>query len=79
MVGPTKGPCEKFAQPGWKQSSIVDPMSPALKIFCKKHHEEHDEPLKPRCRIYNAYANQFLDHTIPFCDIHHNFHDHQLY
>ncbi len=33
LIGPEKGLCVKCNQPGWKQSSIVDPLSPALKIF----------------------------------------------
>lgn len=35
------GPCEICGQPGKKQTSIVDPFSPALKILCKEHWKEY--------------------------------------
>ncbi len=40
-LGPKKGLCEICHAPGWKQTSMVDPMGPGLKIFCKIHHEEY--------------------------------------
>ncbi len=41
IVGTDKGSCEKCGRPGWRQTSIVDPCSPALKILCHDHHEEN--------------------------------------
>jgi len=46
MVGPEKGNCETCMRPGTRQTSIVDPLSPALKIYCKKHHDEYQEYVK---------------------------------
>ena len=38
--GKQVGPCEVCGAEGWKQTSVVDPLSPALKYLCADHHIE---------------------------------------
>jgi hypothetical protein len=60
IFGTEKGPCQTCGKPGWKQTSIVDPLSPSLKIFCKLHHKIHDDKTKRtwnKCYYCDKYKN----------------------
>lgn len=46
VFGVVKGNCETCGLPGWKQTSIVDPLSPNLRIYCQVHHAEYQLKLQ---------------------------------
>ena len=63
MLPRQEGPCEICHKPGWQQVSIVDPCSPALKFYCKTHHQEHDEKTqrqRNKCRYCDEYKDTFI-------------------
>jgi len=77
LVGPPKGPCEKCGILGYQQQSIVDPLSPGLKMLCQKHHDEHD--MRYTCSVCGAKTKYCIQEhrddggvfLIPFCEAHH--------
>ncbi len=83
IFGSEKGPCEKCGDKGWKQYSIVDPLGPGLKIYCKKHHQEHDDARRPKCAKCDIIGKHLFNidqfTSCYFCDDHDNMHDHFEY
>ena len=50
--GKQRGACEICEAPGWKQTSLTDPLSPALLYLCSEHHKSPQyQSLSPRVSI----------------------------